>query len=1013
MIINKIKLSNYTGFVFISFIILFLSIFFVYPIGRILIGSIYSDNKFTLNYILSFVTSEYYNFLILNTISVSLVSTLGSIFFGVIFGWVFHTFNFTAHKFLKTLLILPLFFPPFVGAIGIQQILARYGTINLLLRDIFPTLDAFDWLAPGNPWAVIILQSLHLFPLVSLDVLAKLKSINNEYDEAAKMVGTSTITRLLRIKLPLLMPSIKSVGILVFISHFTDLGTPLLLGYQDVLAVKIFSLFLDSDSNPTSYILVSFTTIIAILLAFLGQTSFNNKKYYTQSTSKPSEKIRLSILTGTILAIFIFTIEFVSLLPHFGVIILSFAEKWFLTPFPTEITYQHYREVFSHPLTITGLEISLVLALISSFLDLFFGFSICFIRYRTKAYLGKILELLSLAPIAIPGIIIAFGYAKSFSGTLLDNKVNPLPLLVLAYTIRRLPFMVKLLSSGFSYIDISLEEVAKVSGIGFFKRIFKILFPLIMPNIMAGMLLCFSFAVIEVSDSLFLAIEEKYYPVSKVLYVLAGRPDGAPLASALGVIILLVVMLNVLIANLIINKRKTSKNSYILRIVVLICFSVPTIGLTEKTNSNELVILSPHWEGFKQEVEIGFKKYSKTKVNFRWLDVGGTSDILRYIQSEYEQHRESIGIDLLFGGGTDPFITLNNKNLLQKAEISSNILNKIPKELLGSPLFDPYFKWFSISIAGFGILYNKTIINEQKLKIPRSWKDFAQPDNYSWVTIADPRKSGSMHLIFELILQVYGWEEGWRVLYGMTHNVRQFHSASSLIPHSIAVGEVAIGPVIDSYAFHALKEVGEKHIGFTIPESESTLNGDGIAILKGAPNKDLAIKFIEYLLSEDAQKMLFTRVGTSGGPINYTLNKLSILPLVYEKYSSKSEIIINPFKFKSSFKYNAELATKRWIIINELIGSFLVERHQALQIMPINEVLKLTPPVSEQTMNNLIDNWNDDSFRLKYISKWNSESRIKIPDTSSFWLIFKLFILGIIAGYFIFIVIKLVKKVGL
>jgi iron(III) transport system permease protein len=159
---------------------------------------------------------------------------------------------------------------------------------------------------------------------------------------------------------------------------------------------------------------------------------------------------------------------------------------------------------------------------------------------RTTIRSRAALKNFSLLPLAIPGIIIAFGYLGAFSGTPLDSAGNPLPLLALAYTIRRLPMMVSSCLAGFEQVSGAFEEAARSVGASPGTILRFITAPLLREFILAGAVLCFSFAMVEVSDSIILAREERYYPIAKALYALTARPDGIEIASALGVVVMLV-----------------------------------------------------------------------------------------------------------------------------------------------------------------------------------------------------------------------------------------------------------------------------------------------------------------------------------------------------------------------------------------------------------------------------------------------------------------------------------------
>lgn len=424
------------------------------------------------------------------------------------------------------------------------------------------------------------------------------------------------------------------------------------------------------------------------------------------------------------------------------------------------------------------------------------------------------------------------------------------------------------------------------------------------------------------------------------------------------------------------------------RLRQLICLLISFTALPAALAAEDLIVISPHWDGMKQEVRAGFNHWLADRhhatINLRFLDVGGGSDIIKYVSSEFNQHPDSTGIDVLWGGGTDPFMELERQHLLRPdTSIPEAIISDIPESILGSPLRAKDRSWFAVSLSAFGILYNKELVRRLHLPTPASWEILADPQLYTWIACADPRKSASSHVIFEIILQAYGWTKGWQILQGMAANTRVFTSSSAQTPHDVAIGEVAYGFVIDSYGLQAVQRAGENMLGFVIPKNLTALSGDGVAILKGAPHARQAELFLEYLLSREGQTLLMAKKGTPGGPLTQELAKMSVIPALYEQLKDKNSIPINPFEWTTSFSYNFELASKRWTVINDLIGIFLIEgnaflreireRYAASQTQPV-VIPEFLPPIDEVRVQQLIENriLLDAKLRNEELVRWRS-----------------------------------------
>ena len=235
----------------------------------------------------------------------------------------------------------------------------------------------------------------------------------------------------------------------------------------------------------------------------------------------------------------------------------------------------------------------------------------------------------------------------------------------------------------------------------------------------------------------------------------------------------------------------------------------------------KLTIISPHWEGIRSEFGRAFSAWTENHLGFRteidWLDMGGSSDDIRYVRSEFKRSPQGINIDLFFGGGVDPYLQLKKEGLLQECRVAPMILSRIPPDFAGIEMYDRDHQWFGTCLSGFGIIYNKKVLQLLNLSQPGEWADLALPNYFSWVGSGDPRSSGSVHMVYEIILQAYGWQKGWPVLLRMGGNIRNFSRSGSDVPKETAVGEIACGLAIDVHAWRQVAEAGADRIGFLLP----------------------------------------------------------------------------------------------------------------------------------------------------------------------------------------------------
>jgi ABC-type Fe3+ transport system substrate-binding protein len=414
----------------------------------------------------------------------------------------------------------------------------------------------------------------------------------------------------------------------------------------------------------------------------------------------------------------------------------------------------------------------------------------------------------------------------------------------------------------------------------------------------------------------------------------------------------------------------------------------PAVAIADK-----LVLISPHWEGIRYEFERAFKASYRREtgrtVELDWLDVGGSSETLRYLESEFKNKPKGIGIDIFFGGGYDPYLALKKAHLLEPYILPGPLLEKIPAKLTGVPLYDPDHTWYGATLAGFGIVYNKVVLELTELPVITTWEDLASPRAFGWVGSSDPRKSGSVHMVYEIILQAYGWEKGWKIITALGANVRSFTNAASQIPKDVAIGEVAYGLAIDFYAWAQVKEAGADKIGFIMPDNLTIITPDAIGILKGAPNPEVARAFIRFVMSEEGQQLWLLVEKAPGGPQRFQLNRFSVLPSLYALSAQHTAVKLNPFSWRSDFSFDPKLSAERWSIVNDLIGALVIDQKhlltrawkQALDKDGLSEQewqrLAAMPITADEALALAKTKWKDAEFRNQKLNEWIHFARSK------------------------------------
>lgn len=550
-----------------------LGVVLIYPIWLTIRGGFEAaDGGFTLAHIRQVVMDPVLRRGLVNAFAIAACTTVLSLFLAAPLAMLSVRFEFPARRVLSALVLVPLILPPFVGAIGVQHLLGRFGAVNTLLIQIGVIDHGIDFLGRGGFWAVVVMEALHLFPIIYLNLTASLANLDPVLEHAAENLGANRWQRLLSIVLPQVRPGLFAGGTIVFIWSLTELGTPLILGYDRVTPVQIFHGISSMTVSHGPWALTAIMLAAAVLSYALGRFVF--ARGATAASTGASTPATPTLLrgAGAAAAIGLFAMVIAAAaLPAIGVVLTSFSEvgHWYQSVLPGEVTVEHYVNAAGHPLAAGSIRNSLVYASVAAALDLGVGLLIAYLIVRSTVPGRRLLDSLAMLPLAVPGLVMAFGYvAMSLrwpfaSGDPLEGvadvfgaEPNPVPLLIIAYAVRRLPYVVRSAVAGLEQVPVRLEEAAVNLGARWPAVVGTIVVPLIAASLIAGGLLAFSFAMLEVSDSLILAQRDRHFPVTKAIYVLFERlGDGPHLASALGVWAMALLGLTLVAASILLGRR--------------------------------------------------------------------------------------------------------------------------------------------------------------------------------------------------------------------------------------------------------------------------------------------------------------------------------------------------------------------------------------------------------------------------------------------------------------------------
>ncbi len=563
-----------------------LGAFLIWPIVLTVAGGFADEQgRFTLRYLVDphvgVLRDPLYREGLINSVLIAVVTTALCVVITLPLSVLAARYTFAGKRWVTAAVLVPLILPPFVGAIGLRALLGRFGALNALLMHLGvldPNEPGIDFLGGivgdggGRFWGVVLMEALHLYPILYLNVTAALANLDPALEEAAMNLGAGPWRRFWRCTLPLIMPGMFAGGTIVFIWSFTELGTPLMFDYYTVTPVQVFWGIQEIAQNPRPYALVVVMLAVAVAMYGIGKLLFGGRGYAMENkatiaaTEKPLRGAAGFAAAGAFVAI-----TALAVLPHLGVVLASLTVdgQWYRSVLPRQWTLTHYASALQHPLAMDAITNSLLYATAAMGLCVAAGLAISYLTVRLRVRGSWLLDSLAMLPLAVPGLVMAFGYVAMTLAwpfgkgdplegafAVLGQHPNPVPLLIIAYAVRRLPYVVRSAAAGLEQTSGAMEEAALNLGASTLTAIRRVVLPLILANLIAGGILVFSFSMLEVSDSLILAQRQEHFPITKAIWEFYNRlGDGPYIASAMGVWGMALLTVTLVGASVLMGKR--------------------------------------------------------------------------------------------------------------------------------------------------------------------------------------------------------------------------------------------------------------------------------------------------------------------------------------------------------------------------------------------------------------------------------------------------------------------------
>ncbi len=533
----------------------FLILFLAYPLARVFYDAVTNEaGQLTLANFREFFTDHFYLRSLWNSLVLGVVTVLTSSILGITVAFLLVRFDFWGRNFFSYLTMIPIISPPLVGVLGFTFILGRAGTVNVLL------MDAFDMLKPVNflygIHGVVLVETLHLFPMITLNVVDALGKIDPSLEEAAESVGARGWRRFWTVTLPLTTPGYMAGALLVFIWTFSDFATPLILGVQDLLAAQAYLnivQFVDRRIFRMGIVISALMVLLAVLFLLAARHYVGLKDYSSLSYSKV-ERRRLSPAGQALAVAFFALVMLLSFIPYGGVALASVGKGWALTPLPVAYTLQYYdRVIVETPKYIVN---SFLYSGIAVALCIVVGVPIAWLLGRSTIPGRGALDALNTLILAIPGTAIGIAYIRAFHFDLpgFDRGLTSFWIVMpLVLAVRRLPYTVRGSLASLLLVHRSMEEAAASVGATGLQGFRDITLPLIWKGILVGSLFSFMTSLQEASAVLFLALGGWESITNGIFaFYIAGSANEA---AALGVILIVVAAVSVIIINRVAGTR--------------------------------------------------------------------------------------------------------------------------------------------------------------------------------------------------------------------------------------------------------------------------------------------------------------------------------------------------------------------------------------------------------------------------------------------------------------------------
>jgi len=541
----------------IVLLIVFLTVFILYPLAILLVDSFISESGFTLDTFKRVMELANFRRAITNTLKVGFLVGIASALIGLLFAYV-EVYVKLRTKFMeglfKVVSMLPVVSPPFVLSLSMIMLFGKAGIITRFLLKIYDN-SVYGF------WGIAIVQTLTFFPVCYMMLKGLLKNIDPSLEEAARDMGASRFKVFMTVTLPLILPGLGNAFLVTFIESIADFANPMIIGGSyDTLATTIYLQITGAYDKQGA-------AAMAVVLLAITLVMFIVQKYYleaksTATLSGKASRERMLITDKSVTVPLTILCSALAIFVIIMYICVPFGAMFRTWGYDFHLTFKWFGLVFTKYKGLKAFKDSFILSLISAPITALLSMIISYLVVKRKFKAKGFIEAVSMLAMAVPGTVLGIGYIRGFSsgifGTgILQGLYGTGAILVIVFIVRSLPTGTRSGISALRQIDKSIEESAYDMGADSFKVFMTVTLPLIKDSFLSGFVTSFVRSITAIS-AIILLVTPSYLLITVQINEFAEKGSYG-IACAFATILICITYGAVLIMNMIIKRFGTSK----------------------------------------------------------------------------------------------------------------------------------------------------------------------------------------------------------------------------------------------------------------------------------------------------------------------------------------------------------------------------------------------------------------------------------------------------------------------